>query len=288
MEAYTGIINNILTNGVLKHNRTGVNTIAIAGATFEHEMSEGFPILTTKKMGLGLVASELEFFIKGKTDKSWLQERNNHIWDEWCSPDIVPYGNSDEIKEKMKHHRDLGPIYGFQWRYYGAEYKDYKTDYTSQGIDQLQNLVDKIKENPDDRRMIVTAWNPKDLHKMALPPCHLLFQVTVIDGKLNLMWYQRSVDSALGLPFNIASYGLLLHLLAKETGLQEGKLTGSLGDTHIYVTHKERLEEQVNRTPWSLPTIKTDSFKSIFDWEYTDSKLVNYHSHDKIDYEIAV
>ena len=288
MEAYLDIIREILENGVKKENRTGVDTIAVAGAMFKHDMSKGFPLLTTKRVPFRLVASELEFFIKGITDKKWLQERNNHIWDEWCNPEIVPYGHDKETKKKMAAERDLGPVYGFQWRHFGAEYKDYKTDYSGKGIDQLKMVVDKLKEDPQDRRMIISAWNPIAKPKMALPPCHYGFQVTVIDGKLNLLWNQRSVDSALGLPFNIASYALLLHLLAKETGFEEGHLIGFLGDVHIYENHVEGLKEQLKRKPKQLPTINTEDFTSIFDWEYKDSKIEGYESHSHIKFEIAV
>ncbi|NCO97395.1 MAG: thymidylate synthase [Candidatus Aenigmarchaeota archaeon CG_4_10_14_0_8_um_filter_37_24] len=288
MKPYLDIIKKILKEGVRKENRTGVDTIAIAGSMFEHDMSKGFPLLTTKTVPFKLVASELEFFIKGLTDKKWLQERNNHIWDEWCSPEKVPYSHDLKTKKKMLEERDLGPIYGWQWRNFGAKYASYDKKPIGEGIDQLKNLVEKLKKDPTDRRMIVMAWNPTDIKRMALPPCHYGFQVTVIKDKLNLIWNQRSVDSALGLPFNIASYGLLLHLLAKETSLKEGKLVGFLGDTHIYVNHVDGLKEQLKRKPFPLPKIKTEEFTSIFDWKYTDSVVDNYQHHPPIRFEIAV
>jgi thymidylate synthase len=255
---------------------------------FEHDMQEGFPLLTTKKVPFRLVASELEFFIKGITDKNWLRNENNHIWDEWCSPIVVPYGNDEETKKKMLEERELGPIYGYQWRNFGKTYQSYDKEPTGNGIDQLKKLVDTLKTNPTDRRMIVSAWNPLDIKHMALPPCHYGFQVTVINDKLNLLWNQRSVDSALGLPFNIASYGLLLHLLAKEANLKEGKLIGFLGDTHIYVNHIDGLNEQLSRTPTALPKIETENFTSIFDWKYTDTKVIDYKAQPTIKFEIAV
>ena len=288
MKAYLNIIKEILSKGEIKDNRTGINTLAIAGAMFEHNMEDGFPLLTTKHVPFRLIASELEFFIKGLTDKKWLILENNHIWDEWCSPDKVPYGITDEIKLKMKEERELGPIYGWQWRNFGAKYKSFDQNPEGEGIDQLKKLVETLKKNPNDRRMIVSAWNPLDISRMALPPCHYGFQVTVINGKLNLLWNQRSVDSALGLPFNIASYGLLLHLLAKEAGLKEGKLIGFLGDTHVYENHIQGLKEQIKREPFSLPKIETKNFKSIFDWKYTDSEIVDYKKHSSIKFEIAV
>ena len=188
----------------------------------------------------------------------------------------------------MMEERDLGPIYGWQWRNFGAEYDSFDKEPVGSGIDQLKNVVEKLKKNPNDRRMIVSAWNPVNIKDMALPPCHYCFQVTVIDGKLNLLWNQRSVDVALGLPFNIASYGLLLHLLAKETDLKEGRLVGFLADTHIYVNHIDGLKEQLKRKPFNLPKIKTENFSSIFEWKYEDSKVENYEHHPRIKFEVAV
>lgn len=626
MERYLNILRDIVDNGFVKQDRTGTGTIAIAGAFFKHDMSEGFPVLTTKRVPFNLVASELEFFIKGITDKKWLQERNNHIWDEWCSPDIVPYGHSEETKKAMAAERDLGPVYGWQWRHYNGRYIDYScNDYANLGgVDQLKNLVGTLKTNPDDRRMLVVAWNPMMNNRMALPPCfkgnslvlttngykkikdiiigdyvfsddgkyhkvydiqkteytndiigikthysniaikstpnhehetqrgfisaenittddflaisintkseipsitynqkinqyqdinvivkldnaddwyimgywlgdgwfrhdrkgivfsvankdiekisiefsktdiktqiidttdnvsklynqnnkwyyimrcftggsktktipdwvfdapveyierfldgyfdadgcvrgketiyttispsiayglqrlylklhkhisiyyqkrskkakigdrvinqnntfsltsrsrsngnvfyiddnkayykvkeicksknddnfvynlsvedshtytvnnhnthncHWAFQVTVTDDRLNLMWNQRSVDAFLGLPFNITSYALLLHLLAKECSFQEGYLCGFLGDVHIYKTHLAQVNKQLARTPMSLPEIETTNFTSIFDWVYTDSTLLDYKHHPGISAPIAV
>ncbi|OGI16039.1 thymidylate synthase [Candidatus Micrarchaeota archaeon RBG_16_49_10] len=288
MKAYLDIVKKILKEGERKENRTGVDTIAIPGAMFEHDMAKGFPLLTTKKIPFRLISSELEFFIKGITDKKWLQERDNHIWDEWCTPDKVAYGHDEATKKRMLQERDLGPIYGWQWRNFGAKYQAYDKPPQCKGVDQLKNIVEKLKKDPTDRRMIVSAWNPVDFHRMALPPCHYSFQVTVIKDKLNLLWNQRSIDTALGLPFNIASYGLLLHLLAKESNLKEGKLVGFLGDTHIYVNHISGLEEQLKRKPFPLPKVRTEKFSTIFDWEYTDSKVEDYQSHPGIRFEIAV
>jgi len=288
MKAYHDIVQKILDTGFRKTNRTGVDALTIAGAMFEHDMSEGFPLLTTKKVPFRLVASELEFFIRGITDKEWLKEQDNHIWDEWCSPDIVPYGNDEQTKTKMAGERELGPIYGWQWRNFGAQYVAFNAASEGHGVDQLQKLVQTLKTDTDNRRMIVNAWNPCDLQRMALPPCHYSFQVTVLDGRLNLLWNQRSVDVALGLPFNIASYGCLLHLLAKEAGLGEGKLIGFLGDTHIYINHIDSIRLQLERKPRPLPQIKTENFKSIFDWHYKDTIIENYDPHPVIKFEIAV
>jgi len=288
LKAYLDIVKKILDEGVEKKDRTGVGTIAIAGAMFQHDMSQGFPLLTTKSVPLRLVASELEFFIKGISDKRWLQERNNHIWDEWCSPDIVPYAHDADTKKRMLEERDLGPIYGWQWRHFGAKYEGYDKNYEGKGVDQLKRLVNDLKTKPHSRQMLVLAWNPMDIYKVIPPFCHYGYQVTVLNNKLNLMWSQRSVDTALGLPFNIASYGLLLHLLAKETGFKEGRLVGFLGDVHIYTNHIDGLKEQLSRKPFKLPTIHTDNFTSIFDWKYEDSKVENYEKHPSIKFEIAV
>jgi len=290
MQSYLNIVKNILENGIEKADRTGTGVKSVAGVMFEHDMSTGFPLLTTKKMPFKVMSAELEFFIKGLTDKQWLKDRNCHIWDEWCSPDKVPYAHDEETKKKMAEERDLGPIYGFQWRHFSADYKNYDTDYTGQGVDQLKKLIETIKNNPTDRRMMVMAWNPAMLEHMALPPCHYNFQITITGDKLNLLWNQRSVDVALGLPFNISSYALLLHLLAKETGYKEGRLVGFLGDTHIYSNHTEGIKEQLTHDPnkYSLPHVETENFTSIFDWEYTDSKVVGYESYDRIKFPIAI
>ncbi len=290
MRAYLDIVKKIIDTGERKVNRTGIDALTIAGVMFMHDMVNGFPLLTTKKMPFKSVAAELEFFIRGLTDKQWLKARNNHIWDEWASPKKAPYGHSLEAKEKMKSERDLGPIYGFQWRHFNASYENFDNDYAGQGVDQLKKVVETLKTNPDDRRMLVCAWNPSMLGEMALPPCHYAFQATVINGKLNLLWNQRSVDTMLGLPFNIASYGLLLHLLAKEANLKEGRLIGFLADTHIYVNHLEGAKEQLSRDPelYPLPQIETAHFTSVFDWKAEDTQLLNYQSYPKIAFEIAI
>lgn len=291
---YLDLVQKILNEGVRKENRTGVDTLAIAGACIEHDMSEGFPLLTTKKMFFKGVKVELEGFIKGIRSKQWFKDRGCNIWSEWCNPRKVPYGNDAESKVKMAAEDDLGLIYGVQWR----DFKCPDTHTVSGpaiGVDQLAKIINTLKTNPNDRRMICSAWNPTALDQMALPPCHLLWQVTVIDGKLNLAWYQRSVDVPLGLPFNIASYGLLLHLLAKEAGLKEGRLIGFLMDTHIYVNQVDALQEQIGRAPMKLPTVSTYDINNvtmdkynIFDWNYSQTSLDNYVSHPPVKFDIAV
>jgi len=288
VKAYLDLLKDILENGIRKENRTGIDVLGIDSAIFKHDMSTGFPIQTTKKVLLRLIASELEFFIKGITDKRWLQERDNHIWDEWCNPDKVSYGHDEDTKQRMKEERDLGPVYGFQWRHFGAEYCGYDADYTGKGVDQLAKLVNTLKKDPNNRRMIVSAWNPMDLGKMALPPCHYAFQVTTTEDRVNLFWNQRSVDTVLGLPFNIAGYALLLHLLAKESGMKEGQLTGFLGDVHIYENHLKGVEEMLGRELYQLPKVETENFSSIFDWNYKQTKLLGYEHHPAIKFDVAV
>jgi len=277
-QQYLELVEKILTKGDLKQNRTGQPALTIAGAMLSHDMEEGFPLLTTKKVPFKLVSSELEFFIKGLTDKKWLQDRGNHIWDDWASPKKAPYGHTPEAKQKMKDEMDLGPVYGSQWR-----------NFNGQNVDQLKNVVDKLKSDPSDRRMIVSAWNPLALGDMALMPCHYAWQVTVINGRLNLAWNQRSCDVMIGIPFNIASYGLLLHLLSIESGLKPGRLIGFLMDTHIYNNHVNGAREQIQRKCYSLPSIVTNNEKfDIFNWEHTTTKICNYEYHPKIEFEIAV
>ena len=290
MKSYLNIVQKILEHGTEKEDRTGTGTISVAGVLFEHEMSEGYPLLTTKKMPFKVMSTELEFFIKGIMDKQWLLDRNCHIWDEWANPQKAPYGHDEESKKRMAEERDLGPVYGFQWRHFNAPYNNFDSDYTGQGVDQLGYVVETLKTNPSDRRMLVSAWNPAMKDQMALPPCHYAFQVTVTGNKLNLMWNQRSVDVMLGLPFNISSYALLLHLLAKEAGLEEGRLVGFLGDIHIYLNHIDGAKEQLSRDPnkYSLPKIETQNFTNIFNWQSGDTTLIGYESYPRIKFDIAV
>ena len=277
MQAYLDIVRKILERGEVKHNRTGVDTIAIAGAMFQHDMADGFPLLTTKKIPLRLPASELEFFLRGLTDKRWLLERNNHIWDEWRNP-----STGDD--------NDLGAIYGYQWRHFNQPYKLGAGAASDQptAADQIQSIVNKLKTDPNDRRMLALSWNPLQLGEMALPSCFILHQVNVINGRLNLLWYQRSCDFFLGVPFDIASHALLLHLYAKEAGLKEGILTGFFADAHIYVNHIEQMKEQLARAPRALPRIETRVWDGIFEWEYTDTELIGYDPHPAIKGAVAV
>jgi len=296
MESYKNLVKEILEKGKLKHNRTGIDTLSISGYMFTHDMSEGFPLLTSKKMPYKCIFSELEFFLKGKHDKKWLQENKNHIWDDWCCPRLVPYSNDAVTKEKMKNESELGPIYGVQWRNFdtwidwGLD-KAEKMTIQNTGKDQLKYVVDLIKSNPESRRIICSAWNPNQLQDMALPPCHVMWQVLINteDNTMDLIWYQRSVDTMLGLPFNIASYAALLELLCLESGkYKPGKLIGMLADVHIYTNHIEGAKVQLERPTHKLPTFKVENFSSIFDFDYKNVKIEGYESEEKINFEIAV
>lgn len=275
---YLELLENVLKKGTVKKNRTGTSAITYIPTMVQHDMSEGFPLITTKKMGVKSISAELEFFIKGLTDKQWLKDRKCYIWNEWCNPSKVPPILTDaETKEFQLNENDLGKVYGYQWRNFNSE------DY-----DQLQVVIDTLKSDPDNRRMVCSAWNPLQFSEMALPPCHVMWGVQVLDGKLNLWWNQRSVDLFLGLPYNIASYAILLKLLAKEAGLGEGVLTGFLSDIHIYENHVDQVNEQLSRERRELPKLNITNFNGIFNWEYTDVELTDYNPHSSIKAPIAV
>ncbi len=288
MHQYLKILDEIIDEGDWKPNRTGIKAKSIPGARFKHNMKEGFPLVTTRAIHFNLIATELEFFIKGLRDKTWLQERGNHIWDDWCNPIIIPYDNTEETKNAMKKETDLGRIYGVQWRNWRS-YNDINLE--PKYIDQLRNIVKTIKDNPSDRRMICTAWNPGELDQMALPACIPLWQV-ICSGMeldtLNLNWYQRSCDAVLGLPFDIASHALLLLLLCKETGKKPGILNGFLGDTHIYENQIEKLQQQLHREPKPLSKMRIQNFTNIFDWTHHDILFTDYISWPAIKYPIAI
>jgi len=251
---YQDLLREVLSNGIEKNDRTGTGTKSIFGATIRHDMSDGFPILTTKKVAFKTMVTELKWFLKGDTNIKYLQDNNCKIWD----GDYERSGRTDG---------DLGPIYGKQWR-------------DINGIDQLENLITGIISNPDSRRHLVDSWNVQDLDKMTLPPCHYSFQCYVADGKLSLMWNQRSADLFLGVPFNISSYGLLLLLLCKETRLEPGELIGNFGDLHLYNNHIKQAEEQIERDSYDLPEAKVICF-DIYRGDF-DVDLINYKSHSSI------
>lgn len=274
---YLHLLQDILNNGFRCPNRTGIDAITIPHASLSFDLGNGFPLLTTKKMAWKVMKVELEGFIKGITSKKWYQDRGCRIWDEWCNPQKVPYGHDEDTKRKMKEEDDLGFIYGSQWR-----------NFNNQGYDQLRVIVDTLKKNPSDRRMVCSAFNPLVLNQQALPPCHLGFIVNVINGKLNLSFQMRSVDVPLGMPFNIASYSLLLHLLCKETGLKEGVMTGFFNSVHIYSNQVEGIQEQLKRTPYKFPYVNTSKFTNIFDWCYEDTSIEEYICHSAIKMPIAI
>ena len=264
----------ILTKGYKKEDRTGTGTISFPGVMIRHDMSDGYPLLTLRKVPFKSAAIELEGFIKGITSKQWYKERGCNYWNQWCNPQQVAYGTDDDTKKKMEECDDLGKIYGYQWRNF-------------KGVDQLKNIVNTLKKDTNNRRMVCSAWAPDQLNEMALPPCHFAWQVNVTDGKLNLFYYMRSVDFVLGNDLN--TYGLLLHLLAKESNLKEGMLVGFFADAHIYLNHIDGIKELLSRNATSdLPTIETYNFKSIYDWQYSDTILHDYNPLSSIKFKVAV
>lgn len=293
-ESYLEALQNIRNNGKIKENRTGTDTQFLPNIIIEHDMELGFPILTTKKVAWKTLKVELEGFIGGITDKNWFEDRQCKIWSDWCNPQVVPYGHDEETQRRMKIESDLGPIYGYQWRRFGRTYTDtYSITEKLSPLyddlsDQLATIVRTLRTNPDDRRMVCSAWNPNQLNQMSLPPCHFSWNLTHCDGILNLCWTQRSCDMFLGVPFNLASYGLLLHLLCSIYGFTPGRLTGVLMDAHIYQNHFEKINEQIDRTPTELPTIQTVDVDTIFDWDHTKTSLINYNPQSSIKADIAV
>jgi thymidylate synthase len=264
MKQYLDLLQRVLDEGVKKEDRTGTGTISIFGHQCRYKMSDGFPLLTTKKLHLKSIIYELLWFLNGDTNVKYLQEHGVRIWNEWA----------DE-------NGDLGPIYGYQWRSW--------PDYNGGHIDQIAEAVDMIKHHPDSRRIIVSSWNVADLPKMSLPPCHTLFQFYVADGKLSLQLYQRSADIFLGVPFNIASYALLLKMMAQVTGLQEGDFVHTMGDAHIYLNHLEQVKLQLTREPRPLPKmIINPDVNDIFGFKYEDFELVDYHPYPHIKGEVSV
>lgn len=264
MKQYLDLLSHILEHGTDKGDRTGTGTRSVFGYQMRFNLEEGFPLLTTKKLHLKSIIYELLWFLRGDTNARWLQERGVRIWNEWASPD-----------------GDLGHIYGYQWRSWPA--------YDGGFIDQISEAVDTIKNDPDSRRIIVSAWNVADLKNMNLPPCHAFFQFYVADGRLSLQLYQRSADSFLGVPFNIASYALLTMMMAQVCGLRPGDFIHTLGDAHIYNNHFEQVREQLSRTPRALPTMRINpDVHSIFDFKYEDFTLENYDPLPHIKGEVSV
>ena len=264
MQPYLSLLNRILTEGHQKGDRTGTGTLSVFGHQMRYDLQDGFPLLTTKKLHLKSIIYELLWFLRGDTNVRWLQAHGVRIWNEWA----------DE-------NGDLGPVYGHQWRSW--------PDYRGGTIDQIAQVEEMIKRNPNSRRMLVTAWNPAEVEDMALPPCHCLFQFYVAVGLPSLQLYQRSADTFLGVPFNIASYALLLQMMAQVTGLQPGEFVHTTGDTHLYLNHLEQARLQLSRTPRPLPTMRINpDVKSIFDFRYEDFELENYDPWPHIAAEVSV
>ena len=264
MKQYIELLNRILTEGVQKGDRTGTGTLSVFGNQMRFNLADGFPLLTTKKLHLKSIIYELLWFLNGDTNVRYLQEHGVRIWNEWA----------DENGE-------LGPVYGHQWRSW--------PDYKGGNIDQIANVVDQLKHNPDSRRMIVSAWNVAEVDSMALPPCHTMFQFYVANGRLSLQLYQRSADTFLGVPFNIASYALLLQMMAQVTGFEPGDFIHTTGDTHLYLNHLDQARLQVTRTPRPLPRMKINpDVKSIFDFKFEDFELEGYDPWPHIKAEVSV
>ncbi|QEG20591.1 thymidylate synthase [Mariniblastus fucicola] len=264
MKQYLSFLQHILDNGVDKSDRTGTGTRSVFGHQMRFDLSDGFPLVTTKKLHLRSIIHELLWFLKGETNIAYLQENKVRIWDEWA----------DE-------NGDLGPVYGSQWRsWQGAG---------GETIDQISQVIEQIKTTPDSRRLIVSAWNVAEVPKMKLPPCHLLFQFYVAEGKLSCQLYQRSADAFLGVPFNIASYALLLQMVAQVTGLDVGDFVHTFGDAHIYSNHMEQVALQLSREPKALPTLRLNpDVDSIFDFKFEDIEIVDYGPHPTIKGKVAV
>lgn len=264
MKQYLDLLDRIMTEGIKKTDRTGTGTLSVFGHQMRFNLEDGFPLLTTKKLHLKSIIYELLWFLKGDTNVRYLQEHGVRIWNEWA----------DE-------NGDLGPVYGHQWRSW--------PDYDGGTIDQIGNVIDLIKHHPDSRRMIVSAWNPAEVDSMALPPCHCLFQFYVADGRLSLQLYQRSADTFLGVPFNIASYALLLMMMAQVTGLKAGDFIHTTGDTHLYLNHLEQARLQLTRTPRQLPRmILNKDVKNLFDFRYEDFSLEGYDPWEHISAKVSV
>ncbi|GAA1426088.1 thymidylate synthase [Agrococcus citreus] len=261
---YEELLADVLANGEHKSDRTGTGTRSVFGRQLRFDLSEGFPLITTKRVHFKSIALELLWFLRGDSNVRWLQERGVTIWDEWADED-----------------GELGPVYGVQWRSWPTP--------GGETIDQIQQVIDEIRRNPDSRRLIVSAWNPADIPSMALAPCHALFQFYVADGRLSCQLYQRSADMFLGVPFNIASYALLTHLIAAQTGLEVGDFIWTGGDCHIYDNHVEQVTEQLRRDPYPLPQLRlTTQRDSVFDVEFDDLEVVDYQHHPAIKAPVAV
>ena len=287
MKQYLELLKKILDEGTWTDNRTGVRCKGLWGETMRFDLSAGFPLVTTKKIPIKSMVTELLFFIKGYTDVRWLQERGCRIWNEWAT--------KEQCEKRGLQEFDLGPVYGWQWRHFGAKYTGMKGDkpecvnYDGQGVDQLMWVQDQLRNNPNNRQVILSAWNPVDFPKQALPPCHVLCHFRVINGKLNTLLLQRSCDSFLGVPWNISGYALLTHLMAQTCNLQVGTFVHVLDDVHIYENHVEQVKEQLSREPRQLPNLKLNTeVKNIQDFTESDIEVIGYHPYATIKAQVAV
>ena len=279
-QAYLDLLQYVLANGTEKGDRTGTGTLSHFGAQLRFDLASGFPLLTTKKVHFKSIAYELLWFLSGSTHVDYLQMNGVRIWNEWAT--------AAQTARFSRSEGDLGPIYGHQWRNYGAS-KRADGSYNHDGIDQIANVIHQIKTNPNSRRLIVSGWNPSEAEQVALPPCHTMFQFFVADNKLSCQLYQRSADLFLGVPFNIASYALLTHMVAQVCDLEVGEFIWTGGDCHIYQNHREQVELQLTRTPLVLPTLTLNpNVKDIFAFEYGDISIEGYESHPAIKAIVAV
>ncbi len=281
MRQYHDLLRLTLESGETRKDRTGVGTRGIFGAQLRFDLAEGFPLVTTKKVHLKSIIQELLWFISGRTDNAWLNERGVTIWDEWAT--------KEQCAKFGRGEGDLGPVYGHQWRNFGATMNP-DGSYAKDGADQLATLIEGIKKNPHGRRHIVTGWNPKEADRVALPPCHTLFQFHVSgEGRLSCQLYQRSADLFLGVPFNIASYALLTHMVAQACGLKPGHFVHTFGDAHIYLNHFDQVNLQLSREPRPLPTLRLNpEVKDLFAFRYEDIEVVGYDPHPAIKAPVAV
>ena len=279
-QAYLDLLQHVLTHGSEKGDRTGTGTLSHFGAQLRFDLADGFPLLTTKKVHFKSIVYELFWFLSGSTHVDYLQENGVRIWNEWST--------AEQTARFNRPAGDLGPVYGHQWRNYGAT-KDENGIYNNDGIDQITQVVEQIKNNPNSRRLIVSGWNPGEAEQVALPPCHTLFQFFVADNKLSCQLYQRSADLFLGVPFNIASYALLTHMVAQVCGLEVGEFVWTGGDCHIYQNHREQVELQLTRELYTLPTLTLNSnVTDIFAFKYEDISVDGYESHPAIKAKVAV
>lgn len=279
-QAYLDLLQHVLSHGSEKGDRTGTGTLSHFGAQLRFDLADGFPLLTTKKVHFKSIVYELFWFLSGSTHVDYLQQNNVRIWNEWAT--------ADQTARFNRPAGDLGPIYGHQWRNYGATKRE-DGSYDNDGVDQITEVIEQIKTNPNSRRLIVSGWNPKEADQVALPPCHTLFQFFVADNKLSCQLYQRSADLFLGVPFNIASYALLTHMVAQVCGLEVGEFVWTGGDCHIYQNHREQVELQLTRSLYELPTLTLNpDIKDIFAFTFDDISIEGYESHPAIKAKVAV